>query len=139
MSTIVQRIERKADSTFSKQCRTLGQPIERISKIVNDMRQVARPVSANGSSTNVNETLVSEQIAPLLFSQRVLPSSSVALRPRTLQLCPANVLRPLSPTLDRGNNCETDEGTVNTVLSLDTGDRQPILERDKLHAVARYA
>ena len=57
MSTIVQRIERKADARFSEQCRTLSQQIERISKIVNDMRQVARPVSANGSSTNVNETL----------------------------------------------------------------------------------
>ncbi len=57
MSTIVQRIERKADPRFREQCRTLSQQIERISKIVNDMRQVARPVSANGSSTNVNETL----------------------------------------------------------------------------------
>ncbi|MCH8148700.1 MAG: hypothetical protein IH987_12010 [Planctomycetes bacterium] len=57
MSAIVQRIERKADARFSEQCRTLGQQIERISKIVNDMRQVARPLSANGSSTNVNETL----------------------------------------------------------------------------------
>ncbi len=57
MSTIVQRLERKADAKFGDQCRTLSQQIERISKIVNDMRQVARPVSANGSSTNVNETL----------------------------------------------------------------------------------
>jgi signal transduction histidine kinase len=57
MSAIVQRIERKADARFSEQWRTVGQQIERISKIVNDMRQVARPVSANGSSTNVNETL----------------------------------------------------------------------------------
>ena len=57
MSAIVQRIERKADATFSAQCRTLGQQIERISKIVNDMRQVARPTSANSSSTNANETL----------------------------------------------------------------------------------
>ena len=57
MSTIVQRLEGKADARFSEPCRTLGQQIERISKIVNDMRQVARPVSANGSATNVNETL----------------------------------------------------------------------------------
>ncbi|MCH9034529.1 MAG: hypothetical protein IID42_08495 [Planctomycetes bacterium] len=57
MSMIVQRIERKADARLSEPCRTLGQQIERISRIVNDMRQVARPVSANGSSTNVNEAL----------------------------------------------------------------------------------
>jgi signal transduction histidine kinase len=57
MSAIVQRIERKADAKFSAQCRTLGQQIERISKIVNDMRHVARPVSGNGTTTNVNETL----------------------------------------------------------------------------------
>ncbi len=57
MSTIVQRIEHKADAKFSEPFRTLGQQIERISKIVNDMRQVARPVSDNGSATNVNETL----------------------------------------------------------------------------------
>ena len=57
MSAIVQRIERRVDARFTEQCRTLGQQIERISKIVNDMRQVAQPVSSNGSSTNVNETL----------------------------------------------------------------------------------
>ncbi len=57
MSAIVQRIERHADAKYSEQCRTLGQQIERISKIVNDMRQVATPVSSSSSWTNVNETL----------------------------------------------------------------------------------
>jgi len=57
MSAIVQRIERKADARYSEQCRTLGQQIERISKIVSDMRQVATPMSSSRSSTNVNETL----------------------------------------------------------------------------------
>ncbi len=57
MSAIVQRIERKADARLGEPCKILGQQIERISKIVNDMRQFARPVSANSSVTNVNETL----------------------------------------------------------------------------------
>ncbi len=83
MSTIVQRIERKADRRFSEQCRTLGQQIERISKIVNDMRQVARPVSANGSSTNVNETLrVAIKIAnydPRAKTIEIVPHLSAAI------------------------------------------------------------
>ncbi len=83
MSTIVQRIERKADPRFREQCRTLGQQIERISKIVNDMRQVARPVSANGSSTNVNETLrVTIKIAqydPRAKTIDVIPHLSAAV------------------------------------------------------------
>ena len=34
---------------------------------------------------------------------------------------------------------ETGEGAVNALLSLDTGDWQPILEQEELRAVARYA
>ena len=83
MSTIVQRIERKADARFSEQCRTLGQQIERISKIVNDMRQVARPVSANGSSTNANETLrVAIKVAqydPRAKTVKIVPDLSAAV------------------------------------------------------------
>ncbi len=80
MSAIVQRIERKADARFGEQCRTLGQQIERISRIVNDMRHVASPVSNNGSSTNVNETLrVAVKIAqydPRATSVEIVPSLS---------------------------------------------------------------
>ncbi len=83
MSAIVQRIERKADARFSEQCRTLGQQIERISKIVNDMRQVARPVSSNGSSTNVNETLrVAVKVAqydPRAKTIEIVPSLSATV------------------------------------------------------------
>ncbi len=83
MSAIVQRIERKAEGRFKEQCQTLGQQIERISKIVSDMRQVARPVSSNGSSTNVNETLrVAVNIAqydPRATSTKIVPNLSVAV------------------------------------------------------------
>lgn len=83
MSTIVQRIERSADTKFSGQCRTLGQQIERISKILNDMRQVARPVSAGGSSTNVNETLrVAVKVAqydPRAKTIEIVPKLSAAV------------------------------------------------------------
>lgn len=57
MSTIVQRMERTADATIAQKCRTLHEQIERISRIVRDMRQVARPASTDGSSTNLNETI----------------------------------------------------------------------------------
>jgi signal transduction histidine kinase len=83
MSAIVQRIERKADARFTEQCRTLSQQIERISKIVNDMRHVARPVSSNGSSTNVNETLrVAVKVAqydPRATAIEIVPHLSAAV------------------------------------------------------------
>lgn len=57
MSTIVQRIERQANPTLTEKCKTLQQQIERISGIVHDMRQVARPTSTDDSFTNINDTL----------------------------------------------------------------------------------
>jgi len=57
MSAIVQRMQRKANGELGDKCRVLLEQINRISRIVDDMRQVARPVSTKGSSTNVNETL----------------------------------------------------------------------------------
>ncbi len=57
MAAIVQRIERQADPKLAEKCKTLRQQIERISKIVDEMRQVARPVSPDDTFTNANETL----------------------------------------------------------------------------------
>ncbi len=76
MSAIVQRIERNADPKLADKCRTLSRQVERISKIVDEMRLVTRPVTSDGSYTNINETLtVSVKIArydPRAKTSRIL-------------------------------------------------------------------
>ncbi len=57
MSAIVQRMGRTTDTRIAERCRTLHEQIERINRIVSDMRQVAGSTSSDGSSTNLNEII----------------------------------------------------------------------------------
>lgn len=57
MSTILQRIQREAEPAVQKKCETMRQQIERVSRMLREMRQFARPPSGNGSLVNANEAL----------------------------------------------------------------------------------
>lgn len=57
MSAIVQRIDRQAGPKLRTKCTTLHQQIERISKILHEMRQVSRPATRSRSLVDVNALL----------------------------------------------------------------------------------
>ncbi|MHC4443277.1 MAG: sensor histidine kinase [Planctomycetota bacterium] len=57
VSTILQRIEREAQPGLREKCKVMEQQIERISRIVDEMRQFAGPACKKDELVNVNEAL----------------------------------------------------------------------------------
>jgi signal transduction histidine kinase len=57
ISTILQRIDSEVPPKLREKCKTMTQQVERISKIVDEMRQFARPASSNERRVNINEAL----------------------------------------------------------------------------------
>jgi signal transduction histidine kinase len=57
ISTMLQRIEFEAQPRLLKKCKAMRQQIERIQRILDEMRQFARPASSGTGVVNINEAL----------------------------------------------------------------------------------
>ncbi len=57
ISAIVQRMERDTSTEFREKCRLVLGEIERVSRVLEEMKQFARPLSRSSELVNVNEVL----------------------------------------------------------------------------------